>query len=231
MKREELKRYTSSEIEEIDDALLEASEDGTIKMTRVYIASEADSVMESYEKRIKELEAEREISNSYDDAWKMAERIHELENALESRLKVIEDSRVQIETLTKELSESAIGHDWLSEKELIEADNAAMKKRIKDLEHVPQWHQCEHPDSEGFYDLPPESGEYIVQVRSRSGHLETFAAEFDADYSDWPELINGSVVIQWCEEPKPSIKTQTEKSKERKDNFFFKNKTLTKTNK
>lgn len=58
MKREELKRYTSSEIEEIDDALLESSEDGIIKMTRVYIASEADSVMDAYEKRIKELEAE-----------------------------------------------------------------------------------------------------------------------------------------------------------------------------
>lgn len=54
--REELKKYTSSDIEEIDDALLEASEDGIIKMTRVYIASEADSVMESYEKRIAQLE-------------------------------------------------------------------------------------------------------------------------------------------------------------------------------
>lgn len=112
MKREELKRYTSSEIEEIDDALLEASEDGTIKMTRVYIASEADSVMDAYE-----------------------QRIHELEKALESRLKVIEDSRAQIETLTKALSENAIGHDWLAEKDIIESDNAAMKKRIQELEN------------------------------------------------------------------------------------------------
>ncbi len=65
-----------------------------------------------------------------------------------------------------------------------------------------KWHQCEHPNSEGFYDLPPESGEYIVQVRARNGRPETFATDFDADYSDWPELINGTVVIQWCEEPK-----------------------------
>lgn len=158
--------------------------------------------------KVKKLEAEREISNSYDDAWKMAERIHELEKALESRQKIIEELKAQNANLAKALSESAIGHDWLNEKELIEADNAAMKKRIKDLEHhVPKWHQCEHPDSEGFYDLPPESGEYIVQVRSRSGRLETFAADFDADYSDWTDLINGSVVIQWCEEPKPQIHT------------------------
>lgn len=113
----------------------------------------------------------------------------------------------------------------------LESENIRLKSVVSKLETTqPKWHQCEHPDSESFYDLPPESGEYIVQVRSRSGRLETFAAEFDADYSDWPELINGTVVIQWCEEPKPSSKTQTAKSKERKDNFF-KNKTLTKTNK
>lgn len=79
-----------------------------------------------------------------------------------------------------------------------------------------KWHQCEHPDSEGFYDLPPESGEYIVQVRTRAGRPETFATEFDADYSDWPELINGTVVIQWCEEPKPLDQTNAMQKKENK---------------
>lgn len=174
----------------------------------VYRKEIADEAIQELVDKVNKLEAEREISNSYDDAWKMAERIHELEKAIESRQKIIEELKAQNANLAKALSESAIGHDWLNEKELIEADNAAMKKRIKDLEHhVPKWHQCEHPNSEGFYDLPPESGEYIVQVRARNGRLETFATDFDADYSDWPELINGTVVIQWCEEPKPQIHT------------------------
>lgn len=60
MKREELKQYTSNEIEELDDARLEASEDGIIKMTRVYIASEVDNVIDDYVQLIKELEAENE---------------------------------------------------------------------------------------------------------------------------------------------------------------------------
>lgn len=87
----------------------------------------------------------------------------------------------------------------------LESENVRLQAAVSKMETVqPKWHQCEHPDSEGFYDLPPESGEYIVQVRTRAGRPETFAAEFDADYSDWPELINGTVVIQWCEEPKPT---------------------------
>lgn len=57
MKREELKQYTSCEIEDIDDARLDASEDGIIKMARVYIASEVDKVMDAMAARIKELEA------------------------------------------------------------------------------------------------------------------------------------------------------------------------------
>lgn len=90
----------------------------------------------------------------------------------------------------------------------LESENVQLQAAVSKLETTqPKWHQCEHPDSEGFYDLPPESGEYIVQVRSRSGRPETFAAEFDADYSDWTDLINGTVVIQWCEEPKPLDKT------------------------
>lgn len=87
----------------------------------------------------------------------------------------------------------------------LESENVRLQAAVSKLETVqPKWHKCEHPNSEGFYDLPPESGEYIVQVRSRSGRLETFAAEFDADYSDWLELINGTVVVQWCEKPKPT---------------------------
>lgn len=185
---------------------------------------------DALEAKVKNLEAEREISNSYDDAWKMAERIHELEKALESRLKVIEDSRAQIETLTKALSENAIGHDWLAEKDLIEADNAAMKKRIKELEaiphtdntaviaelsaenkklrkQVPVWHQCEYANADGLYDLPPENGEYIVQFRTRAGKLVTTACEFDVDYDDWDHQPYGSTAIQWCELPTaPALK-------------------------
>lgn len=99
----------------------------------------------------------------------------------------------------------------------LEAENARLQAAVSKLETTqPKWHQCEHPDSEGSYELPPESGEYIVQVRSRSGRQETFAAEFDADYSDWPELINGTVVIQWCEEPKPLDQTNATQKKENK---------------
>lgn len=168
----------------------------------VYRNEIADEAIQELVDKNNKLEAEREIFNSYDDSWKMAERIHELEKALESRLKVIEELKSQNAAYVKALSENAIGHDWLTEKELIEADNAAMKARIKDLEsQVPTWHQCERANDEGLYDFPPENGEYIVQFRLRTGKLVTMACEFDVDYYDWDEAQYGAKAIQWCEEP------------------------------
>lgn len=138
-------------------------------------------------KRIAELEKIIKV----DDAIKFAK----MEQTIKGKDSAIESYKNEREHLEQRIAE-------------LESENVRLQAAVSKLETVqPKWHQCEHPDSEGFYDLPPESGEYIVQVRSRSGRLETFAADFDADYSDWPELINGTVVIQWCEEPKPQIHT------------------------
>lgn len=71
---------------------LESKEFGLIIASRnfpFYAAPEADAVMDGLEERIKELEAdnerlkaEREEANSWDDSWKMAEQITQLEKCL-----------------------------------------------------------------------------------------------------------------------------------------------------
>ena len=51
----ELKDYDIMDIEAIDDERLEKSESGKIQVTRVYIKSEADKVIESKNKEIRKL--------------------------------------------------------------------------------------------------------------------------------------------------------------------------------
>ena len=123
MKREELKKYTSSEIEEIDDALLEATEDGTIKMTRVYIASEADSVMDAMEARIKMLEGIRHAD---------IVRIADLEKDLEHEIKLKGKAIKRIKELEAQLEN--VQNTMATENVDLGMENNKLKERINELE-------------------------------------------------------------------------------------------------
>ena len=75
-------------------------------------------------------------------------------------------------------------------------------KRIKELEAENRWHRCDKPNDEGFYDLPPENGEYIVEFVSGLGKVTICAAGYYADYDDWDCPPFNSKARQWREMPK-----------------------------
>lgn len=74
--------------------------------------------------------------------------------------------------------------------------------QIDAMEAENRWHRCDKPNSDGLYDLPPESGEYVIQYEC-NGKKYVTSATYEADYNDWNELCHGSNVIQWRELPHP----------------------------
>lgn len=74
--------------------------------------------------------------------------------------------------------------------------------QIDVMEAENRWHRCDKPNSDGLYDLPPESGEYVIQYEL-NGKKYVTSATYEADYNDWNELCYGSNVIQWRELPHP----------------------------
>ena len=99
------------------------------------------------------------------------------------------DDVVEINTLTSEV------------KALREMNAKLQGEKIK-LEAENRWHRCDKPNSDGLYDLPPESGEYVIQYEL-NGKKYVTSATYEADYNDWNELRYGSNVIQWRELPHP----------------------------
>lgn len=73
---------------------------------------------------------------------------------------------------------------------------------LQAMEAENMWHRCDKPNSDGLYDLPPESGEYVIQYEC-NGKKYVTSATYEADYNDWNELCYGSNVIQWRELPHP----------------------------
>lgn len=74
--------------------------------------------------------------------------------------------------------------------------------QIDAMEAENKWHRCNKPNEDGQCDLPPESGEYIVQVEFK-GKVNVTSSEFDIDEpADWLDLHPEANVIQWRETPK-----------------------------
>lgn len=99
---------------------------------------------------------------------------------------------------------------YMTERDLLLKDNVRLKHKVERLERerVDQnkWHRCDKPNEDGFYDLPAEDGEYIVQVEF-DGKLSVTSSEFVTDEPDWPDLHVDAKVIQWREMPKaPEVK-------------------------
>lgn len=152
--------------------------------------------LKEYKEYAKQLEGELHNKNKDMKAY-MTERDlllkdnvrlkHEVERLERERV----DQNAIIETCANEL-EDLRKHEF-------ELD--AAKAKIKELENKNKWHRCDKPNEDGFYDLPAEDGEYIVQVEF-DGKLSVTSSEFDPDESDWPDLHVDAKVIQWREMPK-----------------------------
>lgn len=99
------------------------------------------------------------------------------------------DDVVEINTLTSEVK-------------ALREMNAKLQGEKIQLEAENRWHRFDKPNSDSLYDLPPESGEYVIQYEL-NGKKYVTSATYEADYNDWNELRYGSNVIQWRELPHP----------------------------